>query len=172
MAKKHPIQKQGIIKEELNFFQQNGSGKPLTGFVKRERRIDPTLMFWVLVLGFVYRFRKENPCKSTTYLRIKRCTSRQLLRTLHARTCEVSSGVLHGLENIAQGPGRLKEVRRIRDEAGGKRPVKKEDDVITTNLRPLSEDSRKISQRHFLYPERKEGKFCCEIQGEDRKRGL
>ena len=75
------------------------------------------------------------------------------------------------MENIAQGPGRLKEVKRIGDDAEGKRLVKKEDDVII-NLRPLSEDSRKISQRHFLYPERKEGKFCCEIQGEDRKRGL
>jgi hypothetical protein len=64
MAKKHPIQKQGVIEEELNkLFSAEWLRKTAkeTGFVKRERKIGPALMFWVLVLGFGVQIQKREP---------------------------------------------------------------------------------------------------------------
>jgi len=78
-----------------------------TGFIKRERKIDPVLMFWTLVLGFgvqlqrtlaqlrrLYEERgKVHVSRGSFYERF----SPELVTFLHK--C-----VLHGLENIAQGP--------------------------------------------------------------------
>jgi len=97
VAKKQEVQKQEVIEEELNkLFSAEWLRKTAkeTGFVKRERKIDPALMFWVLVLGFGVQIQKREPLRvhGVPTKKKERCISvRQLLRTLHARTCEVSS---------------------------------------------------------------------------------
>ena len=91
-----------------------------TGFVKRERKISPVLMFWVLVLGFgvqlqrtlaqlrrLYEERGEvHLSPGSFYERF----SPELVKFLHQ--C-----VLHGLENIAQGPKRVmnERLQRFKD---------------------------------------------------------
>ncbi|MGQ0537129.1 MAG: IS4 family transposase [Methanobacteriota archaeon] len=88
-----------------------------TGVVKRYRKVDPVLLFWVLVLGFGVgmqrtlaslhrRYEKaggEKLARGSFYKRF----DRELVRFLHE--C-----VLHGIEELARGPGRvLKERLRV-----------------------------------------------------------
>jgi len=84
-----------------------------TGFIKRIRKINPVLMFWVLVLGFGVQLQRTLASLRRLYeergkVSISRGSfyerfSPELVEFLHR--C-----VLHGLENIAQKPNRkLKE---------------------------------------------------------------
>jgi putative transposase len=124
MEKKQPQQAQSnIIEEELSrLFSSEWLREKAkeTGFIKRERKIDPVLMFWTLVLGFgvqlqrtlaqlrrLYEERGEvHISRGSFYERF----SPELVTFLYE--C-----VLHGLENIAQGPKRaLKEkLQRFKD---------------------------------------------------------
>ncbi len=105
--------KSHIIEEELSHLFSSewlrDTAKE-TGFIKRERKIDPVLMFWTLVLGFgvqlqrtlaqlrrLYEERGEVHLSSGSFYER---FSTELVRFLHE--C-----VLHGLENIAQGPKRV-----------------------------------------------------------------
>lgn len=85
-----------------------------TGFVRRERKIDPTLMFWTLILGFgvqlqrtlamlrrLYEEKGEVHISSSSFY--ERFTP-ELVKFL--RAC-----VLHGLENITQSPNRILKER-------------------------------------------------------------
>ena len=80
-----------------------------TGLIKRERKIDPTIMFWVLTLSFGVRlqrtlaslkrqYEKEANTKlsdSSWYYRF----TPELVEFLHQ--C-----VIHGIEELAKEPGR------------------------------------------------------------------
>jgi hypothetical protein len=80
-----------------------------TGFVKRERKIDPALMFWSLTLGFGVQLQRTVASLRRLYeekgeVHISRSSfydrfTPELVRFLHA--C-----VLHGLEDITQEPNR------------------------------------------------------------------
>lgn len=101
-----------VIEEELNrLFSPEFLHKTAkeTGFIKRERKINPILMFWSLTLGFgvqlqrtlaslrrLYEEKGEVHISSSSFY--DRFTP-ELVKFIHA--C-----VLHGLENIAQGPNR------------------------------------------------------------------
>jgi len=104
---------QGVIGEELNrLFSPEWLRKTAkkTGFVERERKIDPVLMFWTLVLGFGVQLQRTLASLRRTYeekgeVHISRGSfyerfTPELVKFLHA--C-----VLHGLENITQGPNRI-----------------------------------------------------------------
>ena len=79
------------------------------GLIKRERKIDPTIMFWVLTLSFGVRlqrtlaslkrqYEKESKTKlsdSSWYYRF----TPELVEFLHQ--C-----VIHGIEELAKEPGR------------------------------------------------------------------
>ena len=84
-----------------------------TGFIKRERKIDPVLMFWVLVLGFGVQLQRtianlRRRDEENGDVKISRGSfyerfSPELVNFLH--TC-----VLHAMEYLANGPNRaLKE---------------------------------------------------------------
>lgn len=88
-----------------------------TGVVERYRKVDPVLLFWVLVLGFGVRMQRtlaslhrryekaggKKLARSSFYKRF----DRELVRFLHE--C-----VLHGIEELARGPERvLKERLRV-----------------------------------------------------------
>ena len=112
-----------IIEEELSHLFSSewlrNTAKE-TGFIKRERKIDPVLMFWTLVLGFgvqlqrtlaqlrrLYEERGEvHISPGSFYERF----SPELVTFLHK--C-----VVHGLENIAQGPKRVlnEQLQRFKD---------------------------------------------------------
>ena len=62
--------KQRVIEEELNnLFPPEWLRKTAreTGFVKRERKIDPALMFWALVLGFGVQLQRTLASLRRTY---------------------------------------------------------------------------------------------------------
>ena len=91
-----------------------------TGLIKRERKIDPTIMFWVLTLSFGVRlqrtlaslkreYEKEAKTKlsdSSWYYRF----TPELVEFLHQ--C-----VIHGIEELAKEPGRNlnKKLERFKD---------------------------------------------------------
>jgi len=101
----------GIEKELNNAFNADWLREQakITGVVKRERKIDPVAIFWVLVLGFgvelqrnlanlkrIYSKRTgENVSDSSWYDRF----SPELVKFMKA-------SVIHGLEYLAQGPHR------------------------------------------------------------------
>ena len=103
-----------------------------TGFVKRERKIDPVLMFWVLVLGFGAQLQrtlaslrrryeeegKAHICRGSFYERF----TPELVKYLH-------SCVLHGLENVAQQPNRL-----MREKLDGFKDLVIQDSTIICNV--------------------------------------
>lgn len=104
---------QRVIEDELNrLFPAEWLRKTAkdTGMVKRERKIDPPLLFWVLVLGFGVQFQRtlaslRRLYEETGEVRISRGIfyerfTPELVGFLHA--C-----VLHGLENITRGPNRV-----------------------------------------------------------------
>lgn len=97
-----------VIEAELNkLFSPEWLRKTAkeTGLIKRERKIDPVLMFWVLVLGFGVQLQRTlaslhreyeergsiDLSRSSFYERF----SPELVRFLHA--C-----VVHGMENLAE----------------------------------------------------------------------
>ena len=91
-----------------------------TGLIKRERKIDPTIIFWVLTLSFGVRlqrtlaslkrqYEKESKTKlsdSSWYYRF----TPELVEFLHQ--C-----VIHGIEELAKEPGRnlSKKLERFKD---------------------------------------------------------
>jgi len=102
-----------IIEEELNrLFSAEWLREAAkeTGFVKRDRKIDPALMFWSLTLGFGVQLQRTLASLRRLYeekgeVHISRSSfydrfTPELVNFLH--TC-----VLHGLENIAQNPNRI-----------------------------------------------------------------
>jgi IS4 transposase len=109
--KKGAKQKQGthpVIEAELNqLFSPEWLRKTAkeTGLIKRERKIDPVLMFWVLVLGFGVQLQRtlaslHRQYEETGSVDISRGSfyerfSPELVRFLHA--C-----VVHGMEQLAE----------------------------------------------------------------------
>jgi len=96
-----------IIEEELNrLFPAEWLRETAkeTGFVKRDRKIDPALMFWSLTLGFGVQLQRTLASLRRLYeekgeVHISRSSfydrfTPELVNYLHA--C-----VIHGLENIA-----------------------------------------------------------------------
>jgi len=96
------------IEAELNtFFSPEWLRKTAkeTGLIKRERKIDPVLMFWVLVLGFgvqlqrtlasLHRQYEENGSVDLSRGSFYERFSPELVRFLHA--C-----VIHGMEQLAE----------------------------------------------------------------------
>ena len=107
------IRQSKIIEEELNrLFSPEWLRKTAkeTGFVKRDRKIDPVLMFWSLALGFGVQLQRTLASLRRLYeekgeIHISRSSfydrfTPELVNYLHA--C-----VLHGLENITQNPNRI-----------------------------------------------------------------
>jgi IS4 transposase len=120
-----------VIEEELNnLFPPEWLRKTAreTGFVKRERKIDPALMFWALVLGFSVQLQRTLASLRRTYeekgeVHISRGSfyerfTPELVKFLHA--C-----VLHGLENITQGPDRA-----LKDKLAGFKDLVTSDSTI------------------------------------------
>jgi len=106
-------EKPRIIEEELNrIFSAEWLRKTAkeTGFVKRDRKIDPALMFWSLTLGFGVQLQRTLASLRRLYeekgeIHINRSSfydrfTPELVNFLHA--C-----VIHGLENITQNPSRI-----------------------------------------------------------------
>lgn len=102
-----------IIEEELNsLFSPEWLRETAkeTGFVKRDRKIDPVLMFWSLTLGFGVQLQRTLASLRRIYeekgeIHISRSSfydrfTPELVNYLHA--C-----VLHGIENITQNPNRI-----------------------------------------------------------------
>jgi len=123
--------KQRVIEEELNnLFPPEWLRKTAreTGFVKRERKIDPALMFWALVLGFSVQLQRTLASLRRTYeekgeVHISRGSfyerfTPELVKFLHA--C-----VLRGLENITQGPNRV-----LKDKLAGFKDLVAQDSTI------------------------------------------
>lgn len=114
MGKNQPQpDKSHIIEEELSrLFSSEWLREKAkeTGFIKRERKIDPVLMFWTLVLGFgvqlqrtLAQFRRLYEERGKVHISSGSFYERfspELVTFLHE--C-----VLHGLEDIAQGPKRV-----------------------------------------------------------------
>lgn len=107
------VKRTKVIEEELNgLFSPEWLRETAkeTGFIKRERKIDPALMFWVLVLGFGVQLQRTLASLRRLYeeqgeVHISRSSfydrfTPELVSFLHV--C-----VLHGLENITQGPNRV-----------------------------------------------------------------
>lgn len=88
-----------------------------TELVKRERKIDPVIMFWVLTLSFGVRLQRNLASLKRSYEREGNTTishsswyerfSPELVTFLHA--C-----VIHGIEHLAQEPG-----RQLKDKLDG-----------------------------------------------------
>jgi putative transposase len=106
-------EKPRIIEEELNrIFSTEWLRETAkeTGFVKRDRKIDPALMFWSLTLGFGVQLQRTLASLRRLYeekgeIHISRSSfydrfTPELVNFLHA--C-----VIHGLENITQNPSRV-----------------------------------------------------------------
>lgn len=106
-------EKPRIIEEELNrIFSAEWLRETAkeTGFVKRDRKIDPALMFWSLTLGFGVQLQRTLASLRRLYeekgeIHISRSSfydrfTPELVNFLHA--C-----VIHGLENITQNPSRI-----------------------------------------------------------------
>ncbi len=106
-------EKPRIIEEELNrIFSAEWLRETAkeTGFVKRDRKIDPALMFWSLTLGFGVQLQRTLASLRRLYeekgeIHISRSSfydrfTPELVSFLHA--C-----VIHGLENITQNPSRV-----------------------------------------------------------------
>jgi len=102
-----------IIEEELNrLFPAEWPRETAkeTGFVKRDRKIDPALMFWSLTLGFGVQLQRTLASLRHLYeekgeVHISRSSfydrfTPELVNYLHV--C-----VIHGLDNIAQNPNRI-----------------------------------------------------------------
>ena len=114
MAKRiQQSERPNIIEEELNrLFSAEWLREAAkeTGFVKRDRKIDPALMFWSLTLGFGVQLQRTLASLRRLYeekgeVHISRSSfydrfTPELVNFLH--TC-----VLHGLENIAQNTNRI-----------------------------------------------------------------
>jgi len=104
------VERPRVIEEELNrLFSPEWLRETAkeTGFLKRERKIDPALMFWVLSLGFGVQLQRTLASLRRLYeekaeVHISRSSfyerfTPELVRFLHV--C-----VLHGLEYITQRP--------------------------------------------------------------------
>lgn len=99
-----------------------------TGFIQRERKIDPVLMFWSLVLGFGIQLQRTLASLHRKYeeegeVHISRGSfyerfSPELTEFLHR--C-----VLHGIEDIANGPN-----RRLNDKLSGFKDIVIQDSTI------------------------------------------
>jgi IS4 transposase len=80
-----------------------------SGLIKRERKIDPVVMFWVLTLGFGVKLQRSLASLKRQYERMRKTTmsesswyerfTPELVRFL--KLC-----VIHGLEELAKEPGR------------------------------------------------------------------
>ncbi|MFO8108930.1 MAG: IS4 family transposase [Thermoplasmata archaeon] len=101
-----------IVEETLcKMFSQEWLRKTAeeTNLVKRERKIDPVIMFWVLTLSFGVRLQRNLASLKRSYEREGNTTisysswyerfTPELVDFLH--TC-----VIHGIEHLAQEPGR------------------------------------------------------------------
>ena len=109
----HQVNRSTVIEEELNnLFSPEWLRETAkeTGFTKRERKIDPVLMFWTLALGFGVQLQRTLASLRRLYeergeVHISRSSfydrfTPELVNFLHA--C-----VLHGLEKITQKPNRV-----------------------------------------------------------------
>jgi IS4 transposase len=91
-----------------------------TGLIKRERKIDPTIMFWVLTLSFGVRLQRTLASLKRQYEKDAKTTlsdsswycrfTPELVEFLHQ--C-----VIHGIEELAKEPGRnlSKKLERFQD---------------------------------------------------------
>ncbi len=91
-----------------------------TGLIKRERKIDPTIMFWVLTLSFGVRLQRTLASLKRQYEKEAKTTlsdsswyyrfTPELVEFLHQ--C-----VIHGIEELAKEPGRnlSKKLERFQD---------------------------------------------------------
>ncbi len=91
-----------------------------TGLIKRERKIDPTIMFWVLTLSFGVRLQRTLASLKRQYEKEANTTlsdsswyyrfTPELVEFLHQ--C-----VIHGIEELAKEPGRnlSKKLERFKD---------------------------------------------------------
>jgi putative transposase len=125
------VERSRLIEEELNrLFSPEWLRKTAnqTGFVKRERKIDPALMFWSLTLGFGVQLQRTLASLRRLYeekgeVHISRSSfydrfTPELVRFLHA--C-----VLHGLEDITQGPNRM-----LKDQLAGFEDIVTQDSTV------------------------------------------
>ncbi len=112
-AKKNPLRK--MFPEE--WLRQTARE---TGLIKRERKIDPTIMFWVLTLSFGVRLQRTLASLKRQYEKEAKTTlsdsswyyrfTPELVEFLHQ--C-----VIHGIEELAKEPGRnlSKKLERFQD---------------------------------------------------------
>jgi putative transposase len=129
--KKQKVRKPRVIEEELTrlfspeFLQKTANE---TGFIQRERKISPVLMFWSLTLGFgvqlqrtlaslrrLYEEKGEVHISSSSFY--DRFTP-ELVKFIHA--C-----VLHGLEDITQSPN-----RKLNDKLAGFKDLVTQDSTV------------------------------------------
>lgn len=99
-----------------------------TGFIKRDRKINPVLMFWSLTLGFGVQLQRTLASLRRLYeekgkIHISRSSyydrfTPELVKFIHA--C-----VLHGLENITQTPNRL-----LKDKLAGFKDLITQDSTV------------------------------------------
>jgi len=108
-----------------------------TGFLKRERKIDPALMFWVLSLGFGVQLQRSLASLRRRYeekgeVHISRSSfyerfTPELVKFLHV--C-----VLHGLEDITQRPNRV-----LKDKLAGFEDIVAQDSTVIRLHEQLAE---------------------------------
>ena len=129
--KKQKAKKSRVIEEELTrLFSPEFLKKTAeeTGFIKRDRKINPVLMFWTLSLGFgvqlqrtlaslrrLYEEEGEIHISSSSFY--DRFTP-ELVKFIHV--C-----VLHGLEDITQNPN-----RKLNDKLSGFKDIVAQDSTI------------------------------------------
>jgi putative transposase len=132
MAKKRKkVKKSRVTEEELNrlfspeFLQKTAKE---TGFIQRERKINPVLMFWSLTLGFGVQLQRTLASLRRIYeeegeVHISRSSfydrfTPELVKFIHV--C-----VLHGLENITQSPNRA-----LKDKLAGFKDLVTQDSTV------------------------------------------
>lgn len=102
--------KASIVEEHLcQMFPKDFLGELAreTGLVKRERKIEPVVMFWVLVLGFGVRLQRSLAALKRNYERESGDTlsdSSWYERFTPELVAFLRQCVIHGIEHLAQGP--------------------------------------------------------------------
>jgi putative transposase len=91
-----------------------------TGLIKRERKIDPTIIFWVLTLSFGVRLQRTLASLKRQYEKEAKTTlsdSSWYYRFTPELVAFLHKCVIHGIEELAKEPGRnlSKKLERFQD---------------------------------------------------------
>lgn len=113
MRNSNQNQRQHIVEKSLHELFSPGwlrEKAKETGVIQRERKIDPVILFWVLVLGFGVRLQRNLANLRRNYeeqAATELCASSFYERFSPAFTKFLHECVLHGIEAQAQQPGRI-----------------------------------------------------------------